>query len=167
FAQAGWDVVALSRRRPLLPEAAQFEHRAVDLTDATACAAAVTALPPVTHLVYAAVAEAPGLKDGWADPAMIDLNRRMFAHIAEPLARAGRLIWAGLLQGTKAYGAHLHPIAVPAREDQPRDPHANFYWEQEDCLRALGDRYDFRWTIFRPQVLFGGAAGAVMNPVLA
>lgn len=167
FAGEGWDVVALSRRRPALPSGVEFQHVAVDLTDAAQCAAVAGAIGPATHLLYAAVAEAPGLLDGWTDPAMIALNRQMFANIADPVARAGALSWVGLLQGTKAYGAHIHPIELPAREDRPRDPHANFYWEQEDHLRGLADIHDFKWTIFRPQIVFGGAVGAVMNPVLA
>lgn len=167
FARGGWDVVALSRRRPVMPASVGFRHVAVDLADGAACASAVAAMGDVTHLVYAAVAEAPGLRDGWSDPEMIERNRQMFANIAEPLAWGGALAWIGLLQGTKAYGAHLHPIKLPAREDQPRDPHANFYWEQEDCMRALATRHGFGWTVFRPQVVFGGAPGAVMNPVAA
>ena len=40
-----------------------------------------------------------------------------------------------LLQGTKAYGASVQPMRVPAREDQPRVEHPNFYWLQEDRLK--------------------------------
>lgn len=167
FSRAGWDVIAMSRRRPVLPADVAFGHVAVDLTDGDQCESAIAFLPPVTHLLYAAVAEAPGLMPGWIDPATIALNKQMFANVAMPLAATGNLAWAGLLQGTKAYGAHLHPIELPAREDRPRDPHANFYWEQEDVLRDLAARHRFDWTIFRPQIMFGGAPGAVMNPVAA
>lgn len=167
FAAEGFEVVALSRRRPTLSPSVSFHHLSVDLTDRVQCARAVDEMRPVTHMVYAAVAEAPGLRDGWTDPALIALNRQMFANIADPIARTGGLSWLGLLQGTKAYGAHLHPIELPAREDRPRDAHANFYWEQEDHLRDLAEAHGFGWTIFRPQIVFGGAPGAVMNPVLA
>jgi len=167
FAERGFEVVALSRRRPVLPERIDFTHVSVDLADADACRAFAATIGRNSRLVYAAVAEAAGLRDGWSDPDMIALNRRMFANLAEPLATGGKLSWVGLLQGTKAYGAHLHPIALPAREDRPRDPHANFYFEQEDLLRALAASHGFAWTIFRPQVIFGGAPGAAMNPVAA
>lgn len=167
FAKEGWDVIALSRRRPVLPAAVRYEHVAVDLTDGDACAAAISAMPPVSHLVYCAVAEAPGLYGGWTDPAMIALNGRMFANLATPLAASRHLQWVGLLQGTKAYGAHLHAMEMPAREDRPRDDHANFYWVQEDALRDLATQHRFGFTIFRPQIVFGGAPGAVMNPVVA
>jgi nucleoside-diphosphate-sugar epimerase len=166
FAAAGWDVIALSRRRPVVPAGVRFQHIAIDLADAADCAGKLAELAGVSHLLYAAVSEAPGLVEGWRDPMRMDENLRMFANIAGPLAR-GCLQWAGLLQGTKAYGAHLHPISLPAREDQPRDPHANFYWLHEDHLKELSGRHGFAWTIFRPQIVFGGAPGAAMNPVAA
>ena len=54
----------------------------------------------------------------------------------EPVAPALRHV--ALLQGTKAYGVHVRPLTVPAREgrsemyEQP-----NFYWAQENFLREL------------------------------
>lgn len=167
FSCAGWDVIALSRRAPVVGQGIAFHHVPIDLSDRAACTEAVRAMGTVSHLVYAAVAEAPGLAPGWSDPDLIAKNRAMFANLAEPLCEAGSLAWAGLLQGTKAYGAHLHPISLPARENSPRDLHANFYFEQEDCLRDLATRYGLEWTIFRPQIVFGGAPGAAMNPIAA
>ena len=43
-----------------------------------------------------------------------------------------------ILQGTKAYGVHLHPIAIPARESDPRDNHPNFFFDQQDYVRDAG-----------------------------
>src|SRR5262249_53713320 len=73
-----------------------------------------------------------------------------------------------LLQGTKAYGVHLKPFPVPARESWPRHPHANFYWLQEDFVRSELAPRGVGFTIFRPQIVFGDAIGAAMNvlPVL-
>jgi len=167
-AMPGWQVTALSRRRPFVPKDTHFEHVVADLRDAEACASAVAALAPVTHLVYAAVSEAPGLVSGWHDEALIAENGRMFANLLTPLAEAGGLAHASLLQGTKAYGVHVRPVDMaPLREEQPRDPHPNFYWLHEDCARELGAKHGFAFTIFRPQVLLGSAPGAVMNPVAA
>ena len=65
-----------------------------------------------------------------------DTNLTMLRNLLDAAARARRrLRHVSLLQGTKAYGAHLHPIPVPARERCPRDPHDNFYWLQEDHVR--------------------------------
>ena len=168
FAQLpGWRVTALSRRRPVVAEGTAFAHVAVDLRDAGACEEAVAGIGPVTHLVYAAVAEARGLAAGWRDPATIADNGAMFANLLGPLARAGALHHVNLLQGAKAYGAHVHAVTVPCREDGPRDDHPNFYWLHEDLLRDAAAEGGFDFTIWRPQVLLGWAPGAAMNPVAA
>lgn len=166
FAKAqDWSVTALSRRYPLAAGACAFTHVELDLSDAQACRRAVADMPPVTHLIYAAVAEAPGLTGGWQDPALIAANGAMFANLLDPLAASGNLRHVSLLQGAKAYGAHRHAVALPCREDTPRDDHANFYWLHEDHLRLRASEAGFAFTIFRPQVLLGSAPGAAMNPV--
>ncbi len=161
-----WNVIALSRRPPLAARACAFTHILVDLTDADACARAIKTLPPVTQLIYAAVAEAPGLVSGWQDTTLMATNGGMFENLLSPLAATKQLQHISLLQGAKAYGAHVHPVTIPLREDAPRDPHPNFYWLQEDILRAHAARNNFTFTIWRPQVLIGAAPGAAMNPVL-
>lgn len=161
-----WQVIALSRRPPLIDESSSFRHLPVDLADTGACATALSTVPPVTHLVYAAVAEAPGLVSGWQDTALMARNGAMFENLLRPLAASGTLQHVTLLQGAKAYGAHVHPITVPLREDGPRDRHPNFYWLHEDALRAAAGRVGFAFTIWRPQVLIGIAPGAAMNSVL-
>jgi nucleoside-diphosphate-sugar epimerase len=91
-------------------------------------------------------------------------NLAMMRNLMDPLLeRAVGLEHVSVLQGTKAYGAHVHRLKIPAREAGPRDPHANFYWLQEDYIRgaAAGAAWDF--TIWRPQVVFGGAVGVAMN----
>ncbi|MEW9853874.1 NAD-dependent epimerase/dehydratase family protein [Novosphingobium sp. M1R2S20] len=167
FASAGFEVLAISRRPPVVPEGTAFKHAALDLTDADQCRAWAAHTASVTHLVYAAVSEEPGLVSGWSDPRRIAENAGMFENLAAPLTRKGTLRWAGLLQGTKAYGAHLHAMRLPARESAPRDPHPNFYFAQEDCLRDLAKTHGFGWTVLRPQVVFGSAPGSAMNPVAA
>ena len=69
-----------------------------------------------------------------------------------------RLRHVTLLQGTKAYGAHLGMrMRLPAREREPRVEHPNFYFEQEDFLRDRQRGRDWSWTILRPQVVLGVA----------
>jgi nucleoside-diphosphate-sugar epimerase len=84
------------------------------------------------------------------------------------LERARGLRHVSVLQGTKAYGAHVHPIKVPAREAAPRDAHDNFYWLQEDYIRGAQAGAGWSFTIWRPQIVFGGAVGVAMNliPIL-
>lgn len=163
----GWRVTALSRRVPIVDQACTFDMVSADLADSEACAQVIAALPPVTHMIYAAVREATGLVNGWRDEQLIAENGRMFANILDPVAAAGHLRHLSLLQGAKAYGAHRHPVTTPCKEDRPRDDHPNFYWLHEDHGRLRAAEAGFALTIFRPQVLLGSAPGAAMNPVAA
>jgi nucleoside-diphosphate-sugar epimerase len=169
FLAAGDEVIALSRRKPEVLSSKPFEHLAVDLRDAQASGWALSGLQGVTHVVYAALFEKPGLIPGWVETDQMDTNLAMLQNFLEPLTRNGRsLRHVSLLQGTKAYGLHLHPMAIPARERLPRDPHANFYWLQEDYLHEQAAAHKFDFTILRPQLVIGGAHGVAMNlpPVL-
>ena len=170
FLRGGWAVVALSRRRPEVADPQDFEHLQVDLLDADASRQVLGGLTGVTHVVFSALAEKPGLIDGWNDPAQMEINLRMLRNCLEPLTSGASTVeHVSIMQGTKAYGLHLHPIPIPARERAPRDPHPNFYWLQEDYLKEQADRLGFAFTILRPQMVVGGAYGAAMNvtPVLA
>ena len=165
----GWRVIGLSRRAPDVEAGLTFEHLAVDLNDAAACEAAAAGLGAITHVVYAALFEKPGLVAGWYEQDQMQTNLAMMRNLMGPLLRAATgLRHLSMLQGTKAYGAHVHRMAVPARENRPRDPHDNFYWLQEDYLRgaqAAGVTWGAGWTftIWRPQVVFGAALGVAMN----
>src|SRR5262249_24312475 len=75
----GCDVVALSRRQPR--ELYGARHVSIDLTDPTQCAQAAAQLQGATHLVYAALYEAPNLIDGWRDPNQIRTNDLMLRHL--------------------------------------------------------------------------------------
>ncbi len=158
FASLGREVIAVSRRAP--PEVPGVRHVALDLTDGPACAAALAGLD-VEHVVYAALYEKPDLVAGWRDPEQMATNLAMLENLVTPLAEG--LAHVSLLQGTKAYGVHIRPFPVPAKESWPRHDHENFYWLQEDWLRAAAARHAFAFTIFRPQVVFGDAVGVAMN----
>ncbi len=164
-AKEAWEVVAVSRRKPRLAGETWVRHLALDLTDPDACREALASVLPVSHVVYAAVHEKPNLTEGWRDRGQMETNLAMLRNLLEPVMAAGTLRHVSLLQGTKAYGVHLRPIAVPARESAPRHPHDNFYWLQEDYLREQAVRAGFAMTIFRPQVVFGDVTGVAMNLV--
>ena len=169
FLNAGWRVLTASRRFPELLEGSAAEHITLDLMDADACEQVVSdACADVTHLIYTAVFEKPGLIDGWTDPEQIDTNDQMLRNVLEPLRKKSKLEHVSLLQGTKAYGLTVGPIRIPARELQPRVEHPNFYWRQEDYLREVAGKETLAFTIFRPQLIVGPNHGVVMNipPVL-
>jgi nucleoside-diphosphate-sugar epimerase len=164
FLADGYDVIALSRRRPEVDSIRSFTHSALDLRDAAACRDAAEEFGAVTHVVYTAVFELPGLVPGWSEKIQMETNLAMLRNLMDPLSQsAGGLKHVSLLQGTKAYGVHLHPIRIPARERFPRDAHENFYWLQEDYVRAKSAREGWAFTIWRPQLIVGPNYGVVMN----
>ncbi|HQT79220.1 MAG TPA: SDR family oxidoreductase [Rhodopila sp.] len=167
FAQAPDTAVIAVSRRP--PPGLAVRHLALDLTDADACRAAASALSDVTHVVYAALFELPGLVDGWRDERQIATNDQMLRNLLDPLlAIAPGLRHVTLLQGTKAYGVHVRPLAVPAREGRSEmRAQPNFYWAQEDYLRSAQAGRDWAFTILRPVLIVGEAIGGAMNLIPA
>ena len=162
-AAGGCDVLALSRRRPRELHGAR--HVPIDLTDPAQCRDAATELQGATHLVYAALYEAPDLIDGWRDQDQIRTNDVMLRNLMAALEPvAPQLRHVTLLQGTKAYGVHVRPLTVPAREgrsemyEQP-----NFYWAQENFLRELQQSKAWHWSILRPVLIVGAAMGGAMD----
>jgi len=167
FAQLpGWEVVGVARRPPA--DLMGADLRAVDLTDPSRCREVFSTLEDVTHVVYAALFEKPGLLPGWRERDQMETNLAMFRNLMDPLVGAASgLEHVSLLQGTKAYGAHVEPMAVPGRERNPRHEHENFYWLQEDDLRQRHAGSRWAWTIMRPQVIYGESLGSNMNPIPA
>jgi len=162
------EVIGASRRPP---QDAGGAFLPLDLRDAPACRTAVRDLRRVTHLVYAALWEMPGLVAGWRDDEHRRVNLAMLRAVLDPLAEvADGLRHVTLLQGTKVYGVHLGlPVPVPAKERAPRVEHSNFYFDQEDHLRAVQERSGgaFDTTVLRPQVVYGESLGSPMNLIPA
>jgi nucleoside-diphosphate-sugar epimerase len=163
FLSAGWDVVGISRRKPELPSGRDFEFIRVDLRDERAAREALSALADITHVAYAAIYEnADDLVSGWSNAEQIEVNNAMLRNVIEPLvSEKSMLKHVSILQGTKAYGVHLHPIAIPARESDPRDNHANFFFDQQDYVRDAAAKHGFTYTVLRPQLVTGATPGAL------
>jgi len=164
LARTDYEVICVSRRKPDINSSRVFHHMSVDLRDEQECQRIFTDLPQVTHVVYAAVFEKPGLIQGWAEKDQMQTNLQMLRNVLEPLTSVAKgLGHITLLQGTKAYGMHLHPMKIPARERDERDPHQNFYWLQEDYLREKAGEESFHYTILRPQLIIGAPYGVAMG----
>lgn len=162
-----WETIGVSRRIPPGLEG-NATLLSVDLTDKARCTEVFGQMKEVTHVVYAALYEKPGLIQGWRERDQMETNLQMLENLFEPLSGAAKnLQHVSLLQGTKAYGAHIEAFPVPARERWPRHQHENFYWLQEDYLRAQQQGKDWHWTIFRPQIIFGESLGSNMNAIPA
>lgn len=165
--QPDCEVVALSRRRP--GETFGARWLPIDLADQAAAAALAPELAGATHLVYAALYERPGLVAGWREEQQIETNDRMLRNLLGPLERASpQLRHVTLLQGTKAYGVHVRPLQVPARENRSEmHEQPNFYWNQERYLRALQHGKAWSWSILRPVLIVGDSVGSAMNVIPA
>jgi nucleoside-diphosphate-sugar epimerase len=119
----GWEVIGLARR-PVPGGAVRLIG--VDLTDSGDCRSKLAALGNVTHVFYTARYDH---LEGVAES--VGINAAMLSNLLEaiePAAAGLRHIHA--VHGTKYYGHHLGPLAVPAREDDPRAPAPNFYSPQ-------------------------------------
>ncbi len=161
-----WQVLAVSRRPFPLPDGAL--HLPLDLTDPAACQAAASTFAAVTHVFYAALFELPELVAGWRDERQMKTNEAMLRNLLDAVqAGAKGLRHVTIMQGTKAYGGHVEPAPVPAKERSPRHNHANFYWLQEDLLRERQPQGAWTFSILRPQLVFGYAVGSPMNIVAA
>jgi len=159
-------VVGLSRRPPADLPGAPFV--ALDLMDRAACEDLAKAeLSDVTHLVYTALYEKPGLIAGWQEEDQMQTNLAMLSNLLAPLENSSALRHVTLLQGTKAYGAHVEPMSIPGLERSPRHQHANFYWLQQDYLHDLCQSKGWHYTIWRPQIIIGHALHAPMNILAA
>ena len=93
----------------------------------------------------------------------------MLRNLMEPLEKAARrLAHVSLLQGTKAYGSHVRPMKVPAREGRSEmREQPNFYWNQEDYLREKQRGKGWCFSIFRPVLIVGYSQGSAMNVIPA
>ena len=160
-AARGDEVIAVSRNTPEFELGPGARFVACDLLDADQCQRQLGSLQ-VSHVVYAALQEQPQLISGWRDPEQIATNTRMLENVLNTVEPTKHLT---LLQGTKAYGAHLAPMALPGKESQPRHPGGNFYWNQEDLVRDRARGWAF--SIVRPQIVCGLAVGSPMNVVTA
>jgi nucleoside-diphosphate-sugar epimerase len=162
FLSAGWEVVGVSRRKPELFSGREIEFLSVDLADREAARAAFEPLTNVTHIAYTALHEKPELVAGWSSKDQIETNNAMLRNVVEPiLSGATNFEHISILQGTKIYGVHLHPIPIPARERDARHDHENFFLDQEDYVAEMGAKHGFTYTALRPQLVTGPTPGAL------
>lgn len=161
-----WDVVALSRRSPIA--APNIWHVAIDLLDAERCKCALRDVIGITHVAYMALHEQDDLLAGWRAQAQMDANLAMLRNLLDGLRPSmSTLRHITILQGSKAYGSHLHPVPVPAKERWPRGEHDIFYWPQEDLLRQRQKTEGWNFSILRPMMILGDSIGSPMSIVAA
>ena len=167
FLAGGWDVVGVSLRKPKLASGREIEFLSVDLRDEKAASAAFEPLTDITHIAYTAIHERPELVAGWSSKEQIETNNAMLHNVVEPIVHtASNFQHISIMQGTKVYGVHLHPIPIPARERDARKDHENFFFDHENYVREMGAKHGFNYTALRPQLVIGPTPG-VLNVVPA
>jgi nucleoside-diphosphate-sugar epimerase len=154
-----WSVITLARspRR----SAERLTPVAVDLLDREACIRALANDRDVTHVFYTARA-----KHGESGVESVEDNVAMLCNVldaVEPIA--ADLEHVHLVQGTKYYGMHLGPFSTPAREDDPRHPPPNFYYDQQDLLAARQRGQRWSWSASRPTFIYDFAPERARNAV--
>jgi nucleoside-diphosphate-sugar epimerase len=159
-ASGEWDIIGLSRRGGVAAE--RLQHIAVDLQDREDTVRQLSHLTNVTHIFYAAYADAPS----WA--ALVPPNLAMLKNlveVVEPLAKDLQHI--SLMQGYKVYGAHLGPFKTPARESDAGHMPPEFNVDQQEFLEQQQAGKRWTWTALRPSVVGGFSLGNPMNLPLA
>lgn len=156
----GWEVIAVSRRKPDL--AGAYMHLPVDLTDRAATMRELGRALGITHVFFAAFVERPTYAEAVAP------NLAMLRNAIEALEPVSpHLAHVNLVHGTKWYGNHIGPFRTPAREDDPRHMSPNFYYNQHDWIVERQKGKQWTWSSARPHAVCGFATGNPMNLVMA
>lgn len=158
-ASGGWQVHGVSRRPPL--GASHVQAVPLDLLDRDAVLAALGGLEP-THIFYCTWTR------GGDEEENIRLNGAMLRNVLAPFAGKGCVEHVAVVTGTKHYlgpfdnYARTTPV-TPFREDQPRLPARNFYYELEDIVMEAAAAGGFGWSVHRSHTIIGYAVGNLMN----
>src|SRR5436309_5056154 len=159
LADPDWSVIALARSKR--DSGDRLTAISADLFDRDACRHALADKHNITHIFYTARA-----KHGETGVESVEDNVAMLRNVldaAEPIAP--RLEHVHLVQGTKYYGMHLGPFRTPAREDDPRRPPPNFYYDQQDLLVERQRGRAWGWSASRPTFIYDFAPERARNAV--
>lgn len=156
----GWTVYGIARRPETAP--AGVIGLKVDLNEPDQVRAAVASVP-ITHLFQTTWTPADTEEEA------AEINARQLDTVIDAIySTGGRLAHGVLVTGVKYYVGPFRDFGrylpeTPFREDAPRLPLVNFYYEQEDHLFAAAERYGFTWSTHRPNAIIGFAVGSLMN----
>jgi nucleoside-diphosphate-sugar epimerase len=158
--ETNWQLHAVARWHPAAID--RINRISVDLLDEAAAHAALAAIGPVDYIFYAALVEA-------STPAeQVAPNLALLRNSVSPIIKAGAgLRHVCVVQGTKWYGSHLGPYRTPARENDPRHPGPNFYYDQHDWLSAFQRGSSWTFSTLRPHFISGFNVGNPHNMMAA
>jgi len=133
-----WRVTGLSRNPPRA-RPGPCAYLAVDLADSRDCREKLAGLTDVTHVFYAARYDHPE-----GERESVGINARMLENLLDAVdGAAPALTHVHLVHGTKYYGHMLGPRELPLTEDTPRANVPNFYFVQEDLVRARAKTWSY------------------------
>ena len=157
--EAGWNVLALSRRPGLAREGVRW--LSADLRSADGVKRVLAPERP-THVFFTAWSRQATEQEN------IAVNGGMVRDLLAALAHAP-LEHVALVTGLKhylgpfeAYGQGRMPD-TPFREEEPRLDAPNFYYAQEDALFAAATAQGFTCSVHRSHTMIGHAVGNLMN----
>jgi nucleoside-diphosphate-sugar epimerase len=155
----GWEVYGLARKPQTgIPDV----HPIVaDLLDPDSLRTALAGVNPTQVFITTWLRQATEAEN-------CVVNGAMVRNLLTALEGSGSLRHAALVTGLKHYLGPFEAYAktkpvTPFREDMPRQPVANFYYDQEDELFAAAERQGFTWSVHRPHTIIGYALGNAMN----
>ncbi|WIW89510.1 NAD-dependent epimerase/dehydratase family protein [Sphingobium sp. V4] len=164
-ASPDWLALGMARR-PLEQPTENMRFLRGDLLDRDSLIEALKGHDRIEQIVYAALFEEPDIVAGWSSKHQIETNLLMLTNLLDALDIVGvEFGHLSLIQGGKAYGIQFSPPKMPARESDPPFFAPNFYFEQENLVRARSSERDWEFTVLRPQLLCGIGIGNAMNCV--
>ena len=155
----GWVVHGVSRTGGGMPDGVR--SITTDILDADATHAALAGLR-ASHVFYCTWSRRPTEAENCL------VNTRMFRNVIDALKDDLALRHVALVTGLKHYLGPFEayaqtPMETPFREEQPRLPNQNFYYDQEDALFEAAEGRGFTWSVHRPHTMIGWALGNAMN----
>ncbi|WYZ35757.1 hypothetical protein EsH8_X_000404 [Colletotrichum jinshuiense] len=105
-------------------------------------------------------------KDWSEAEALVESNVALLKNFLEALELADVKPARFILQtGGKNYGVHIGRVRTPLLESDPQPRHLqpNFYYPQEDLLKAFCEKNGTSWNIIMPAAVIGTSLHASMN----
>jgi nucleoside-diphosphate-sugar epimerase len=149
--QEEWNEIYTISRKNLDFKTTKVKHINVNLQDRKDVENKLGSLHHITHIFYAALVEADTLAD------YIEPNLKMLSNVVEVIEKnCLSFKHVALVEGANWYALYLGQSAnTPAKEDDPRAPLPNFYYDQEDYLRNQQVNKKWNWSAVRPNPVCG------------
>ncbi len=157
LASNAWPVLGLCRRPP--NNSGLVNYVGADLLNIDECNNMLSDVKDVSHIFYAARAKHG---EGGIEP--VEENLKMLQNVVDVVCNVSPVLrHVHLVHGAKYYGAHLGRYKTPAKEEDPRHPSPNFYYDQQDFVTQHAGRWD--WSISRPALVYDFTPGRSRNPI--